>query len=58
MDAQVSLLRSVRVPEDGQQYQVPGGLGTIPIYNVKSFSGDLPVSMVANGGIFVAMHGK
>jgi len=57
-DGQISLLRTPRVPEDGLHYDIPQGLGTLPIYDVRSFSGDLPVSMVAKGGVFVAMHGK
>ncbi|SPO07348.1 uncharacterized protein DNG_10042 [Cephalotrichum gorgonifer] len=56
MDGQVSLLRSAKVPEDGKEYEIPAGLGTLPIYDVRSFSGSLPVSMVAKGGVFVTMH--
>jgi hypothetical protein len=57
-DGQISLLRSVRVPEDGNRFDVPQSLGTLPVYDVRSFSGDLPVSVAAKGGIFVAMHGE
>lgn len=58
MDGQVSLLRSAKVPEDDRKYKMPPGLGTLPIYDVKSFTRDLPVSMVAKGGVFDTLHGE
>jgi hypothetical protein len=57
-EAQISLLRSLRVPEDGREYELPLGLGTLPIYDVKSLSGVLPVPMVAQGGLILPMHSK
>jgi hypothetical protein len=57
-EAQISLSRSLRIPEDGRDYELPPGLGTFPIYDVRSFSGHLPVSMVAQGGLFLPMYRK
>jgi hypothetical protein len=56
-EAQISLIRTLRVPEDDMEYAMPKSLGTFPLYDVKSFSGELPTSMVAQGGLFVGMHG-
>ena len=55
--AQISLLRSLRVPEDGREYELPLGLGTLPIYSVGSLSEVLLVSMVAQGGLILPIHG-
>ncbi|KAH6689450.1 hypothetical protein F5X68DRAFT_253779 [Plectosphaerella plurivora] len=57
-DGQISLLRSFRVPEDGKRYDIPQSLGTLPVYDVRSFSGDLPVAVASKGGIFVTMHNE
>ena len=56
-EAQISPMRTLRVPEDDMEYAMPNSLGTFPLYDVKSFSGELPTPMVAQGGIFVGMHG-
>lgn len=52
----ISLMRTVRVPEDQSNYDLPPGLGRFPVFNMKPFSDRLPASMVAQGGLFFPMY--
>ena len=56
-EAQISLERTIRIPDDRQDYTIPASFGDFPLYDVKSFSGKLPISMVAQGGLFMPMYG-
>ncbi|KAK0612792.1 hypothetical protein B0T17DRAFT_583367 [Bombardia bombarda] len=55
-DIIISLMRTVRVPEDRSTYDLPPGLGRFPIFDVRPFSERLPVSIVAQGGLFFPMY--
>lgn len=57
-EAQISLLKTLRIPEDGREYELPPTLGSLPIYDGGALRGVLPVSMAAQGGLIVPMHGK
>lgn len=57
-EAQISLLKTLRIPEDGREYELPPRLGFLPIYDGGALRAVLPVSMVAQGGLIVPMHGK
>jgi hypothetical protein len=54
----ISLMRTVRVPEDKTTYDLPPGLGRFPIFDIHPFSARLPSSMVAQGGVFFPMYRK
>ena len=57
-DLVISFMRTVRIPEDQHDYDLPPGLGKFPLYDVQAFSNNLPVSMAAQGGIFFCMYRK
>lgn len=56
-EAQISFVRTARVSEDGIEHVMPINQGHFQLYDVESFSGKLPVSVVAQGGIFLGMQG-
>jgi hypothetical protein len=58
VDLLISFMRTVRVPEDKENYDLPPGLGSFPIFDVRPFSSRLPASMVAQGGLFLPMYRK
>jgi hypothetical protein len=54
----ISFMRTVRVPEDSKNYDLPPGLGSFPIFDIRPFSHSLPPSMVTQGGLFLPMYRK
>lgn len=52
----ISFMRTVRIPEDGKNYDLPPNLGTFPLFNIQPFSDRLPPSIVAQGGLFLPMY--
>lgn len=54
----ISFMRTVRVPEDKKSYDLPPGFGAFPVFNIRPFSPRLPLSMVAQGGLFIPMYRK
>jgi len=52
----ISLMRTIRVPEDSSTYNLPPGLGRFPVFDIRPFSERLPASMVAQGGLFFPMY--
>jgi hypothetical protein len=57
-DLTISLMRTVRVPENSRVYNLPPNLGRFPVFDVRSFSSRLPTSVVAQGGLFFPMYRK
>lgn len=51
-------MRTVRVPEDGKNYDLPLDLGTFPLFNIQPFRHRLPPSIAAQGGLFLPMYRK
>ncbi|CAD6455741.1 952fec00-b09f-4441-98f5-cb8d438bcf9e [Sclerotinia trifoliorum] len=49
----ISFHRTIRVPDDGNNYQLPPDLGKFPIYDIDEFAGKLPIELVRKGGIFI-----
>lgn len=54
----ISFMRTVRIPEDGKNYNLPPDLGTFPLFDVQPFRHRLPPSIVAQGGLFLPMYRK
>jgi hypothetical protein len=52
----VSFQRTLRVPEDGQSYPLPPGLGPFVIHEIADYSDRVPPSWREQGGCFIAMH--
>ena len=53
---EISLRRTVRVPHNEKQYELPPDCGNFPIYSVKEFEATLPAEMVAKGGCFLPIY--
>jgi hypothetical protein len=54
----ISLRRTVRVPDNGTAYDLPPDCGPFPIYSVKDYNSQLPKQTVIKGGLFVPVYGK
>lgn len=52
----LSLHRTLRVPDDGNTYPLPPGLGTFPLFRVDDYRDRLPPDICRQGGAFVPMY--
>jgi len=52
----IHFMRTIRVPEDGQEYSVPPGLKSFPLYDMQPFKSRLPTELATQGGIFLPMY--
>ncbi|KAF7943367.1 hypothetical protein EAE96_011294 [Botrytis aclada] len=50
---EISFHRTIRVPDDGKNYQLPPDLGEFPIFSIDDYAEKLPVNIVRKGGVFV-----
>jgi hypothetical protein len=57
-DLHISLMRTIRIPEDNREYDLPPEMGHFPVFDIQPFSKKFPVSMAAQGGVFIPMHRK
>ncbi len=48
--------RTLRVPNDGQLYPLPPGLGAFPIFRVEDHAARLPPEWRERGGVFLPMY--
>jgi hypothetical protein len=55
ISASVSFQRTLRMPENGQHYPMPLGLGRFPVYPVDDFAG-VPEAWRLRGGIMLPLH--
>lgn len=54
----IHFMRTIRVLEDGKEYNLPRGLGSFPLYDTQTFKSRLPTDLASQGGVFLPMHGK
>lgn len=52
---EISFHRTIRMPDDDKLHQLPGSLGTFPLFNVSAFGDKLPDNIVQQGGVFLPM---
>ena len=52
----VSFQRTLRVPDDGQAYPLPPGLGAFPVHRVEDYSDRVPAAWKEHGGVFIPMY--
>ncbi len=52
----VTLMRTLRIPDDGKKYALPPGLGTFPTRHVDDHKSRLPEKWVKRGGVLVPMY--
>ena len=54
--ASIDFQRTLRIPDDGQDYPLPPGLGRFPLNHVDDFSDRLPPSWFERGGAMLPIH--
>jgi hypothetical protein len=52
----ISLRRTIRVPDNGQVYELPPDMGAFPIYNIEQYESKLPANLAKKGGVFIPMY--
>lgn len=52
----VSFQRTLRIPDDGDTYPLPPGLGQFPICRVEDYESRVPSSWKEHGGVFIPMY--
>ncbi|MEO1034693.1 MAG: hypothetical protein AAFX44_03935 [Pseudomonadota bacterium] len=52
----VTFHRTLRIPDDNNEYPLPAGIGEFPIYHVDDYSEKLPSEWTKRGGVFLPMH--
>jgi tetratricopeptide (TPR) repeat protein len=54
----ISFHRTLRVPEDGNDYPLPAGLGNFPIHRVEDYADTVPTNWLEEGGFFIPLYQK
>ena len=54
--ARISFQRTLRIPDDGNDYPLPPGMGTFPLHHVEDHRAKLPETWPGHGGIFLPMY--
>lgn len=52
----ISLQRTLRIPDDGNAYPLPPGLGNFPIRHIDDYANRLPDTWLRRGGVIVPMY--
>lgn len=52
----VNFQRTLRIPDDGNIYPLPPGLGSFPICKIEDYEDRVPVSWKEHGGVFIPMY--
>jgi hypothetical protein len=52
----VTLVRTLRIPDDGKKYPLPPGLGRFPGRHVDDYAGRVPEKWSKHGGVIVPMY--
>ena len=53
---QITFQRTLRIPDDGQPYPLPPGLGHFPIRRVEDYIDRVPADWREHGGVFIPMY--
>jgi len=52
----ISLIRTLRIPDDGGTYPLPAGLGPFPLRHIDDYSESAPREWLARGGVMMPMY--
>lgn len=55
-DLEITFQRTLRIPDDGNTYPLPPGLGQFPIRRVEDYSDRVPEAWREKGGVFIPMY--
>ncbi len=52
----IDFQRSLRIPDDGKNYPLPPGFGSLPLRHVDDFAEQAPAEWLKRGGVIMPMH--
>ena len=52
----ISFQRTLRIPDDGNEYPLPPGLGSFPLRHVDDFASKVPAGWLRRGGVMMPMY--
>ena len=52
----LGLHRTLRIPDDGQTYPLPPGLGQFPLYKVLTYRDRVPPQWLEEAGALISMY--
>lgn len=52
----IEFQRTLRIPDDGETYPLPAGLGRFPLRHVDDFAGAAPARWIEHGGVMLPMY--
>jgi hypothetical protein len=52
----ISFQRTLRIPDDNNEYPLPAGLGDFPLFHVDDYGNRIPSSWKDHGGVFFPMY--
>jgi len=52
----VTFNRTLRIPDDGQSWPLPPGLGEFPLRHVDDYKEQVPASWLEHGGVMMPMY--
>ena len=55
-ECSIDFQRTLRIPDDNNEYPLPPGLGNFPVHHVDDYSQNLPASWESRGGVFLPMY--
>jgi len=55
-EIEIGFQRTLRVPDDGNDYPLPAGLGPFALRSIDQFAGRAPESWLARGGALIPMY--
>lgn len=53
---EISLQRTLRIPDDGSAYPLPPGLGRFPVRHIDDYANNVPQPWLRRGGVIVPMY--
>lgn len=53
---QIEFQRTLRIPDDGEDYPLPPGLGQFPLCHVDDFANKVPDGWIEHGGVMLPMY--
>jgi hypothetical protein len=53
---EITFHRTLRIPDDGDTYPLPPGLGSFPLRHVDDFAKNVPKKWVEHGGVMLPMY--
>jgi hypothetical protein len=53
---EVEFQRTLRIPDDGDDYSLPPGLGKFPVFHVDDYTERVPDSWLEHGGVMLPMY--